>query len=329
MSMPPRWRGALPLLAALSLLFAGCGSGSSKATNASPASPTTATSAAGPGAAIFPVTVASAQGPVAIKARPVAIVSLSPTATENLFAIGAGHQVVAVDDQSDYPPEAPRTTLSGYQPNVEAIAAKKPDLVVIADDSGGLSAQLAKIDIPVLVDPPATNLNDADAQIVQLGTATGHPADAAHLVASMRASIDQVVRSTPHRTPPLRVYHELDQTLYTATSSTFIGQLYRLLGANNIADAADTTGSGYPQLSAEYVVKADPQVIFLADTKCCHQDLATVAARPAWSGITAVRDGAVINLDDDIASRWGPRVIDLVRLIARGLSQAHDPGGAG
>jgi iron complex transport system substrate-binding protein len=328
MSMPTRWRGALPFLAALSLLLAGCGSAGSKATNASAASSSTATSAAGAVAGTFPVTLASAQGPVTIKARPVAVVSLSPTATETLFAIGAGRQVIAVDDQSDYPPAAPRTTLSGYQPNVEAIAAKKPDLVVIADDSSGLSAQLAKIEIPVLVDPPATNLNAAYAQVVQLGTATGHPADAAHLVASMRSSIDQVVRSTPHRTPPLRIYHELDQTLYTATSSTFIGQLYRLLGADNIADAADTTGSGYPQLSAEYVVKADPQVIFLADTKCCHQDLATVEARPAWSGITAVRNGAVIDLDDDIASRWGPRVVDLVRLIARGLSQAHVPVGA-
>jgi iron complex transport system substrate-binding protein len=254
---------------------------------------------------------------------------LSPTATETLFAIGAGQQVIAVDDQSNYPPDAPRTTLSGLQPNVEAIAAKKPDLVVIADDSSGLSAQLAKIYIPVLVDPPAKDLDDAYAQMTQLGAATGHPAAAAQLIAGTKTSIGQVVRSAPHRTPALRIYHELDDTLYTATSSTFIGQLYRLLGADDIADPADKTGSGYPQLSDEYVVKADPDVIFLADTKCCHQNLATAAARPAWSGIAAVKHGAVVELDDDIASRWGPRVVDLVRLLARGLSQAPAPGGAG
>ncbi len=103
----------------------------------------------GPSATPFPVTVTAGNGKVTISKRPARIVSLSPTATETLFAIGAGAQVVAVDDQSDFPKAAPRTTLSGYTPNVEAIAALRPDLVVISFDPKGLSEALGRLGIPV------------------------------------------------------------------------------------------------------------------------------------------------------------------------------------
>jgi iron complex transport system substrate-binding protein len=329
-----RWRGAIALAAGCSLFLAACGSGSSHpaaataTTTAAPANsagiaPATTPGAGGTATAVtYPVTVQSAQGPVRIVRRPTAIVSLSPTATEMLFAIGAGSQVIAVDDQSDYPANAPHSSLSGFKPNVEAIAAEKPDLVVLSDDSSGVSSALAKVDIPVVVDPAAKTLADAYSQITQLGTATGHPEDAAQVVTTMKTQIGQLVASVPHRTTPATFYYELDQTLYSATSSTFIGQLLKMLGAVNIADPADKAGSGgYPQLSAEYVVKANPDLIFLADTKCCQQTPATVAARPGWSGIAAVRNGGVVNLDDDIASRWGPRVVDLVRTVVQALGR--------
>jgi iron complex transport system substrate-binding protein len=131
----------------------------------------------------------------------------------------------------------------------------------------------------------------------------------------MRAEIQKITAgSRPER--PLTYYHELDKNLYTATSSTFIGQLYKQLGMDNIADAADKEGTGYPQLSAEYVVKADPDLIFLADTKCCGQSARTVAARDGWEQLTAVRSGGVVELDDDVASRWGPRVVDFLKTVA-------------
>jgi iron complex transport system substrate-binding protein len=243
------------------------------------------------------------------------IVSMSPTATEMLFAIGAGGQVVAVDSNSNYPKEAPRTDLSAYQPNIEAIAGYKPDLVVYSDDPGELAAGLGKLGIPTLKQPAATSLDDTYSQIDQLGRATGHAAEAAGLVATMRAEIAKIVAAgRPER--HLTYYHELDKNLYTATSKTFIGQLYSLLGLENIADAADKQNSGYPQLSAEYVVKADPDLIFLADTKCCGQSARTVAARDGWDQITAVKAGGVVELDDDVASRWGPRVVDFLKTIS-------------
>ena len=243
------------------------------------------------------------------------IVSMSPTATEMLFAIGAGGQVVAVDSNSNYPKEAPRTDLSAYQPNLEAIAGYKPDLVVYSDDPGELAAGLRKLGIKALAEPAATSLDDTYAQLDQLGRATGHVAEAGKLTATMKAEIAKIVAAgRPER--HLTYYHELDKNLYTATSRTFIGQLYSLLGLENIADAADKDKSGYPQLSAEYVVKADPDLIFLADTKCCGQSARTVAARDGWDRIAAVRSGGVVELDDDVASRWGPRVVDFLKIIS-------------
>jgi iron complex transport system substrate-binding protein len=273
---------------------------------------------AGGASAGFPVTLDTPAGKVEIAQRPTRVVSLSPTATEMLFAINAGDQVVAVDDQSNYPKDAPTTKLSGYQPNVEAIAGYRPDLVVFATDTGDLAASLRKLAIPALALPAATRLDDSYAQIQQLGKATGHAAEAERLVTAMRGDIQQIVASAKLERP-LTYYHELDKNLFSATSTTFIGQLYAQLGLQNIADKADKEGSGYPQLSPEYVVKADPDLIFLADTKCCGQSPRTVAARAGWGQVRAVKDGAVVPLDDDVASRWGPRVVDFLRIIAAKL----------
>ena len=252
-------------------------------------------------------------------AVPHRIISLSPTATESLFAIGAGKQVVAVDDQSDYPKRVPKTTLSGYTPNVEAIAAYRPDLVVLSGDANDVVEGLHKLGIRVLLQPAAKKLADAYAEIRQLGAVTGHGRAAAALVKRMQRTISRIVKSVPKR--HLSVYHELEPDLYSATSHTFIGTIYKLFGLRNIADAADSTGSGYPQLSAEYIVSANPDLIVLADTRCCGASAATVAKRPGWSGIAAVRTGSVVAVDDSIASRWGPRIVDFVRAIGNVLKR--------
>jgi iron complex transport system substrate-binding protein len=288
-------RSLLPLLLLVALVGGGCGQDGSKSDAAAPADQ-----------------------------RPERIVSLSPTATEMLFAIGAGGQVVAVDSNSNYPEEAPRTDLSAYQPNIEAIAGYKPDLVVYSDDPGELAAGLGRLSILALRQPAATRLDDTYAQLDQLGRATGHQAEAGRLVATMRAEIEKIAAARPER--PLSYYHELDKNLYTATSKTFIGQLYGQLGMKNIADAADKEASGYPQLSAEYVIRADPDLIFLADTKCCGQSARTVAARDGWDQLTAVRSGGVVALDDDVASRWGPRVVDFLKTVATKVQTLESVG---
>jgi iron complex transport system substrate-binding protein len=287
------------------------------ATTTAPASTTTATApSTTTTAAGFPVTIETATGPVTIPDRPSAIVSLSATATEMLFAIGAGDQVVAVDEFSDFPAEAPTTDLSGFTPNVEAIASYAPDLVIVSFDPEGLVAALTSLEIPVIQQGGAVTLDDTYTQIEQLGAATGHPAEAAGLVAEMQTEIDELVASLPSSSQGLTYYHELDDTLVSVTSATFIGQLYSLLGLVNIADGSDPDGFGYPQLSAEVIIDADPDFIFLADTVCCGQNRSTVAARPGWETLRAVTSDRVIELDDSIASRWGPRVVDLLEIVA-------------
>lgn len=277
-----------------------------------------ATGAASPSsepAASFPVTVQGTNGPVRIDEQPTRVVSLSPTATEDLFAVGAGEQVIAVDDQSNFPPEAPMTDLSGFEPNVEAIAGYEPDLVVYATETGDLGSSLESLGITALQLDAAATLEDAYEQIEQLGLATGHMAEAEALVEEMRAEVDELVAGV-EPAAELTFYYELDDTFYSVTSETFIGQLFELLGLENIADAAGKGSGGYPQLSAEYIIESDPDLVFLADTKCCGQSPETVAERPGWDQIGAVTEGGVVPLDDDVASRWGPRVVDLLRQIS-------------
>jgi len=268
--------------------------------------------------ALLVVLVAASGSPAAT--TPHRIVSLSPTATESLFAIGAGDQVVAVDDQSDYPKQAPRTKLSGFTPNVEAIAGYKPDLVIISYDPNGAVSRLRGLGIRVLVQGAAKTLDGAYGQIVALGRVTGHLPRATQLVASMKRQIAKLVDRSIPRARRLSVYHELGPDLYSATSSTFIGRVYALFGLRNIADAADTAGSGgYPKLSPEYVVSQSPDIVVLADINCCAQTAKTVAARPGWRNVSAVRTGTIVRIDDSIASRWGPRIVNFVRAIAGAL----------
>jgi iron complex transport system substrate-binding protein len=297
-----------PIAIALALLVASCASAPSS-------------SASTPGAH-YPVSIAQSDGTtVTITHEPHRIVSLSPTATEMLFAIGAGQQVTAVDDQSNYPASAPMTKLSGFQPNIEAIAGYTPDLVVAAEDTGGLVHGVQALNVPILLQPAAKTLDDSYVQIKQLGAATGHLAEADALVSRMRSQVGAFVASVAKPARRLRVYHELDNTYYSVTSATFIGQVYKLLGLDNIADAATGAAPDYPQLSAEYIVSANPDLIVLADTKCCAQGLSTVASRPGWSVISAVKSGQVVGVDDDVASRWGPRVIDFMQAIAPHVQQ--------
>ncbi|HEV7980034.1 ABC transporter substrate-binding protein [Amycolatopsis sp.] len=259
--------------------------------------------------------------PAAQDKRPERIVSLSPSATETLFAVGAGQQVVAVDSASTFPEQAPRTTLSGLTPDPEAIASHKPDLVIVSSDVTNLTAALEKTGTKTLVLPDAKTLDAAYAQFARLGEVTGHKAEGEDLARRTKADIDKLVADTPKPAKPLSYYHELDQTYYSVTSATFLGSLYQRFGLTNIADGADPTASGgYPQLSAEKIIQADPALIFLADTKCCGQNAQTVAARPGWNTLTAVKSSHVFPLDDDIASRWSPRITDLARAISAAVA---------
>ena len=253
---------------------------------------------------------------------PSRIVSISTVATEMLFAIGAGDRVVAVDSMSNFPSDAPVTDLSGFEPNVEAILGFAPDLVILSYDPGDVVASLDVAGVASLLLGAAYTIADTYSQIEALGAVTGDEDLAATLVTEMQAEMAVLADSVQSRDEPLTYYHELDDTLYTVTSTTFIGEVYALAGLVNTADPVDADASawGYPQVSAEYLLDADPDLIFLADTKCCAQDVAAVAARPGWANLTAVSRGQIVELDDDVASRWGPRIVDFLRSIVEAVN---------
>ena len=262
----------------------------------------------------FPVMVAGDNGEVTIERRPERIVSLSSVATEILFAIGAGDQVVAVDDQSNYPAEAPMTDLSGFTPNIEAIISYSPDLVVVSYDPGDLVAGLEAVGVPVLLQLAANDIDGTYGQIEVLGAATGHVAEAAAVVAGIKSDLQAIVAEVGDRAEGLTYFHEIDDNLYTFTSDTFFGQVYGLFGLVSIADDADPDGFGYPMLASEYIVSRDPDLIFLADSTY-GVTIETLAARPGWNALSALQEGRVFPIDADIASRWGPRVVDFARAV--------------
>ncbi len=310
----PRLTTAAGALLIAIMLAACAGTGASAThTTSRPSSAATAIKATAPIKATTPIKAANG---VPLPADPDRIVSLSSASTEDLFAVGAGRRVVAADEYSTYPPDAPRTRMNGFEPNVEAIAKYRPDLVVISQSVDQIEPQLAALRIPVLYEPAPNNLAGAYAQIAQLGQATGHASKAGLVIAKMQRQVAAIVASVPRQNPPLSVYHELDQSYYSASSQTFLGQLYALLGLRNIADEA-AKASVYPQLTSEYIVASNPDLIVLADTVCCGQSQRTVAARPGWRNIAAVRDHAVLAVNDSVASEWGPRVVLFLADVAR------------
>ena len=246
------------------------------------------------------------------------IISLSPTATEILFAIGAGEQVVAVDEQSNFPVEAPMTSLSGFTPNIESIAEYQPDLVVASYDPGDLVSGLEALEVKTVLQSAASSMEDTYAQINELGVLSGQEAEANELIETIRSDLSEIASKKVGE--GLTYYHEIDNTFYSPTSKTFLGKLYSLLGLANIADPAIEGGFGWPQLSAEFIIDAAPALIFLGDADC-GEAAETVAARPGWGSLTAVEKDQVIPVDTDTSGRWGPRVVDFLRSVRSSIEE--------
>ena len=271
----------------------------------------------------YPLTISSGGFTTKIAKKPTKIISLSPSATEIFFAIGAKSQILAVDNLSNYPAGTPTSEISAFEPNVEAILAKKPDLVLLSIDSTKapqIRNALVKLGIPVLMEKAPATLNDVYAENTLLGRVTDRADGATKLNASMAKSIKDVLAKAK-KSSKIRIFHELDDTYYSVTSNTFIGKVYKDFGAVNIADAASgADSSGYPQLSAEYLLKSDPQVIFLADAQY-GTTAESVSKRAGWSQISAVKNQKIVELPADIPSRWGPRLVDFYKLIGAALAK--------
>jgi len=329
--------GAIAMAAAVGVLGASCGGGEGRAGgdagpaatrpdgDAAPTQGSASEDGATPGSEqpaarqAFPVTVSGENGEVTISERPSAIVSLSPSLTEIVFAVGAGDQVIAVDRSSDYPEGAPMTDLSGFRPNVEAIGALGPDLVLLARDRDDIAATLEGVGIQVLVLGSASTLDEVEGQILALGAATGHADAAEALSASAVATVEDLLASAPGSDEPLRYFYEASSDYHSLTSATLVGSILSAAGLVNIADGVDPAAGVFPQLSAEYVLAENPEMIFVAHTDGSVPTLDEISARDGWSDLQAVLAGDVVLLDPDVASRWGPRVVDLAGAIVAAL----------
>ena len=268
---------------------------------------------AAPSPAVFPVTVTDSNGKqLVFDSPPESIVALAPSFVEVLFAIAAGDAVVAVDENTDFPPEAAaKTKLSGYQPSVEGIAALEPDLVIIFFDPGGLEEALEGLGIPVLFLASPQSVEGVFDQMRLLGQVTGHADDAEQLIDGMRESIDAITAKLADVQEGPRVFHEIGPELYTASDEDFVGDLYTILKAQNIAAGAGL----FPQLTEEAVIAADPEVIILADMPAVTPE--EVKARPGWDSLSAVQNDRVFAVDPDLVSRQGPRLVDGLEELAR------------
>ena len=308
-------RSLLGLVPALlvSLVIAACGDPGSVGT-ARPASP--AAASVSPSPAAFPATIVDFQSrTVGIPKRPERIVSVGPSNTEFLFALGAGDRVVGVDDFSDEPAAAKsKEKVGGVKVNVERVVALRPDLVVIVKLSDGTIERLAATGITVLVVDPQ-GLADVPRTAVLLGTAVG--ANGQKLASDIERKIEAVRAKTASASPKPRAFHEVDASdpakPYTVGPGSFIAELIEVAGGVNVAARAT---SPYPQLSIEEIVRTDPEVIVLGDA-----DYGVtpdqVAARPGWSGISAVKSKRIYPMPANLVSRPGPRVGDAAEAYAK------------
>lgn len=314
--------GTLLLLAALAFAAA-CGGGGGKP-GAKPFNDNPTTIPGVPTVAPFPVQFTRSDGkPLTVAQPPKRIVSLSPGATETLYAIGAEGSLVAVDKNADYPDAAKNfaTKVDAYEPNVEAIAALNPDLVIVASNVGGIVGKLDELKIPVLfsdLDTSVKNVDDVFGQIAILGRITGREDMSQPLIDNLANRV-KVIRDAVqglNSTLTPKVYHELDSTYYTVSTDTFIGDLYKILRVQNIA--GNGGGQAYPQMTQEAIISANPKVIILADEEF-GVSVDSVKARPGWDAIDAVKEGKIFGVDPDIISRPGPRIIDALEQLAKDI----------
>ena len=245
---------------------------------------------------------------VTIDGIPERIVSVAPTPTEILFAVGAGDQIVGVDDYSDYPVAAANLTKVGAYPlNLESIVALEPDLIV----SGDLvpRAQLDQLEaqgIPYVLFADRT-LEDVFKTIQLAGVITGHVTEADDLVQSLSERVEAVTNKTlAAGVSRPEVYVEY-YPMWTYGPGSFGDDLIKLAGGRNIAE---NTSSEYPEITSEFIIAEDPEIIVYTVGVMSTTTPESIAARAGWDNITAVEDGAIYPIDDNLISRYGPRIVD-------------------
>jgi iron complex transport system substrate-binding protein len=273
----------------------------------------------------FPVTVTDDEGTsVTIAAEPTKIVSITPSTTETLFALGVGSRVVGkVEDVAKYPPEADSipivATFSSV--DVERIVSLGADLVVSGGaglTQGAAVEQLRRASIPVIVSYPTT-IDQAIAGFRTLGKAVGAADVGNQLADSVKSKLDALAAKAATATSKPRLFYEIDASngIFTPPAESIYGEMFKLAGAEPIS------GSASYSISLEDLVAADPQVILLGDA-AYGVTADAVKARSGWGGMTAVKDGRIVGIDDIVVTRPGPRLVDGLAALIRAIHPEID-----
>jgi len=297
-------------LAVLLFLASACGAATPPVTSPQPTAVATASAAA------FPTTVTDFQNrSVTLPKRPERIVSIGPSITEFLFALGAGARVVGADDFSDEPAAAKQLEkVGGIKVNFEKVVSLKPDLVLSVKFSDGTIEKLASAGLLVLVVDPQS-AGDVARTAILLGRAVG--SDGETMARDIQKRIDDVRAKTSAAATKPRIYHEIDASdpnkIFTVGPGSYIHDLIEIAGGQNIAARAT---SAYPQLSAEEILRSDPEIIVLAAADYSAKP-EQVAARTGWSAISAVKNKRIVTIAPNLINRPGPRVGEAAEAYAK------------
>ncbi|MBI5301248.1 MAG: ABC transporter substrate-binding protein [Chloroflexi bacterium] len=269
--------------------------------------------------AAFPLTITDDAGrAVTIKAEPKRVVSLAPSNTETIYALGKGATVVGVTEYCNFPPEAKeKPKVGGFAKiDLEKVVGLSPDLVLATNiHAKSIVPELEKRGLTVVVMDPK-NMTEVIGKLTTFGKMLGANEDAGKLAAQLKSRMDAIISQVATAKTKPRVFYEIDKSLYTPGPGSFIDDMLVQAGGVNIAAAAK---GNFVQLSVETIIAQDPEVIFLGDMNF-GETPEKIKVRPGWANITAVKTGRIVPLpNEDVISRPGPRIVEGFEMLARGL----------
>ena len=250
------------------------------------------------------------------------VVSLSTTHTEIIQTLGGENLLVGIDSFSES--ELPIEKIDAFTVTADELVNLNPDLVIVAFDFNGIIDGLEALNLNYVLLPPARNFDEVYTQIMEIGNLINKSEESIDLVSEMENDVAEIIESFSAQN--VKVFHEIGYTygIYTVNENSFIGEIYNLLGVDNIANfKEDPFGSGYPEFSEEEILMANPNLIIVGHSDYLNKDLST---RVGWEVITAIQSGNLFFLDENLANNWGTNTVDLLNTLSEVTQSQEDPG---
>lgn len=250
------------------------------------------------------------------------VVSLSTTHTEIIQTLGGENLLVGIDSFSES--ELPIEKIDAFTVTADELVNLNPDLVIVAFDFNGIIDGLEALNLNYVLLPPARNFDEVYTQVMEIGNLINKSEESIDLVSEMENDVAEIIENFSAQN--VKVFHEIGYTygIYTVNENSFIGEIYNLLGVDNIANfKEDPFGSGYPEFSEEEILMANPNLIIVGHSDYLNKDLST---RVGWEEITAIQSGNLFFLDENLANNWGTNTVDLLNTLSEVTQSQEDPG---